>query len=164
MRIWSLLAACLLLPIFFLGRLSVLIKGWSTISLKFSRRDSCEFTTCVSPCVRKATTHLQQLKDHIANLSPVQEAWSSSLVDCHPKRGIIKTNINKVDNSRSRKGTFSFLESPSKVDHFPMSYVDSFAASSIESSSMQYSPLSEIVPYDNGNHFQSSNHSPSQVM
>ncbi|XP_028391567.1 coiled-coil domain-containing protein 178-like isoform X2 [Dendronephthya gigantea] len=122
------------------GRLSTLIKGWSTVSSKFSRRDSCEFTTCVSPCVRKATTHLQQLKDHIANLTPIQEEWTSNLVDCHHPTE----------------------ENPPNGDHCLMSCADTSAPSSIEFSSIRYSPLSEIVPYDNDQEFQSSNHSLSQ--
>ena len=56
-----------------LGRLSTLIKGWSASSSTFHRRDSCEFTRCVSPCVRKATTHLEELRDQLARLSAIQE-------------------------------------------------------------------------------------------
>jgi hypothetical protein len=65
------------------GRLSTLIKAWSASSATFYRRDSCEFTTCVSPCVRKATTHLQDLKDQLSRLSVVQEGdtWQANAVE-----------------------------------------------------------------------------------
>ena len=66
-----------------LGQLSTLIKGWSALSSTFDRRDSCQFTSCVSPCVRKATTHLQQLKDRLTRLSLAEEddTWKPKDID-----------------------------------------------------------------------------------
>ena len=55
----------------------MLMKEFSNFSNTVWRRGSCEFTTCVSPCVKKATSHLQQLQGQLArwNLSqePMQE-------------------------------------------------------------------------------------------
>ena len=85
-----------------LGRLSTLIKGWSASSSTFHRRDSCEFTRCVSPCVRKATTHLEELRDQLARSviqeENVQEAKPVDDVLLPSREGIASTTHVYIKN------------------------------------------------------------------
>ncbi|CAB3981261.1 Hypothetical predicted protein [Paramuricea clavata] len=113
------------------GRLSNLIKGWCRFSSTFYRRDSCQFTTCVSPCVRKATTHLQQLNDQLTRLSVVQEGTQP---------------VDYMLAMCGEESPASVMPESQPILSRPVSYGDTSAASSIELSTVGFSPLFENTP------------------
>ena len=118
------------------GRLSTLIKGWSASSSTFHRRDSCQFTTCISPCVKKATTHLQELKDQLLRWSAIHEG---------------DTSVESLESAAT-------VMPASR----PTTCGDTSAASSIELSSIRFSPVSENIFIDGGQESQFSSASQSR--
>lgn len=76
----------------FVDKMLMLENGKCDKSVSYSRRKSCEFTRCVSPCVRKARMNLEELQ-HQINL------WSSSIEDCFKMANKIKVvSSDSIEN------------------------------------------------------------------